>query len=147
MKKIELIVLGISLGITFLVSALFGFAGSSLIGTFWSWFWVSFLVQLILFVSTNSFLLQKDKALTDQLSVQTLEQLSKFTIKLTCSYCQQTNIVPIQLNQKNTFKCEGCNQINNVVMQFTATPLTTPVQSIKNQLESIEITSLESEKI
>jgi hypothetical protein len=138
MKKTELLILGTSLIITSLISTVFGFAGSSIIGTFWSWFWLSNAVQLILFVSINSILLQRDRAITEQLNVQAFEQFSKFSIKLVCSYCQQTNVTPIQLNQKNTFKCESCNQVNGVFMQFTATPLTTPVDSIKHNLNSAE---------
>jgi hypothetical protein len=147
MKKTELIILAISLGITGVISTLFGFAGSALVGSFWSWFWITSLIQVVLFLVVNSFLLQKDKFASEQLGVQALEELSKFTVKLTCAYCQQSNTTPIQLNQRNTFKCEGCNQINGVAMQFTATPLTTPVQSITSQLETIEITSSVAEKI
>jgi hypothetical protein len=145
MNRLELIILSVSVGITIIVSTLFGFAGSSLIGTFWSWFWISALVQAILFATVNSFLYQKDRIIADQLSVLSLEQLSKFSIRIFCSYCQQQNTTPIQLNQKNSFKCESCNQVNGIVMQFTATPLTTPVESIKHNIESIEIKAIDSQ--
>jgi hypothetical protein len=50
MNKLALIVTGISLGITCLFSTLFGFAGSTIIGTFWGWFWISLLTQFVIFV-------------------------------------------------------------------------------------------------
>lgn len=136
MNKLTLTVLGISLGTTCLVSALFGFAGSSIIGTFWGWFWISLLVQFIGFVAYNSFLIQRDQAINQQAEIETLDKLAKFTIKVTCAYCQQANVAPIQLNQRNTFKCESCNQVNGISMQFMATTLTSPIESVKLPVEN-----------
>ena len=131
MKKIEFLIVGISLAITSIISALFGFAGTTLIGTFWGWFWISVLVQVLLFVAVNSFLLQKQSTTLRMTELEELELLSKFTITLSCGYCKQNNLVPIQLNQRNTFKCESCNQTNSVTMQFAAVPLTTPLESVQ----------------
>ena len=136
MNKLTLTVLGISLGTTCLVSTLFGFAGSSIIGTFWGWFWISLLVQFIGFVAYNSFLIQRDQAINQQAEIETLDKLAKFTIKVTCAYCQQANVTPIQLNQRNTFKCESCNQVNGISMQFMATTLTSPIESVKLPVEN-----------
>ena len=136
MKRPEILILAISIAITCLISTLFGFAGSALIGTFWSWFWIASLIQVLLFVGVNSFLIQKDNALQQQNELLELQTLSKFTIALSCGYCQQSNTVPIQLNQRNTFKCESCNQTNSVTMQFTAVPLTTPIESVKIPIEN-----------
>lgn len=131
MNKLTWIVLFGSISITSLISTLFGFAGQTIVGTFWGWFWISFLVQFVLFVAYNSYLIQKDNIALQSAEIQALEQLSKFAVKLTCAYCQQSNLVPIQLNQRNVFKCDGCNQVNGVSMQFMATTLTTPVESVK----------------
>jgi hypothetical protein len=131
MKKPEYIILVLSLLGTSIISTVFGLAGSAIIGTFWGWFWISFTLQIIGFLVWNSYLLQKQTSLYEQNELEFLEQLSKFTINLACSYCKQQNIVPIQLNQKNTFKCEACNQVNGVYMQFGATTLTTPLESVK----------------
>lgn len=136
MNKLTWIVLFGSVAITSLISTLFGFAGQTIIGTFWGWFWISFLIQFIIFVAYNSYLIQKDNIALQSAEIQALEQLSKFAVKLTCSYCQLSNLVPIQLNQRNTFKCDGCNQVNGVSMQFMATTLTTPVESVKLPVES-----------
>jgi hypothetical protein len=112
-------------------------------GTFWGWFWLSFLVQFIGFIAWNSYLLQREKEVQFKLELEELETLSKFVVRLTCSYCGLNHDVPIRLNVKNTFKCTNCNQTNGVYMQFNATQLTTPIESVKIPLpgeqESIEI--------
>jgi hypothetical protein len=136
MNKTIALVIGISVGLTCLISTLFGFAGSSIIGTFWGWFWVTFLIQFVGFVVFNSYLIQRDSLQQQQVELEALDKLSKFTIKLTCAYCQQYNTTPIQLNQKNTFKCESCNQVNGVSMQFMATTLTSPIESVKIPIEN-----------
>lgn len=131
MNKLTFIVLISSIALTSLVSTLFGFAGRTIIGTFWGWFCISMLLQFLLFVAYNSYLIQRDDVALQKAEIETLEQLSKFTVKLSCAYCQQPSVTPIQLNQRNTFKCESCNQVNGVSMQFMATTLTTPIQSVK----------------
>ena len=136
MNKTILLVIGISVGLTCLISTLFGFAGSAIIGTFWGWFWVTFLVQFVGFIVFNSYLIQRDSLQQQQVELEALDKLSKFTIKLTCAYCQQYNTTPIQLNQKNTFKCESCNQVNGISMQFMATTLTSPIESVKIPIEN-----------
>jgi hypothetical protein len=137
--KLTLTVAGISIGITTGLSTLFGLAGSAIIGTFWGWFWISFLLLIIGFAVVNSFLIQRDNVLNQKLELDALDKLSKFTIKLTCAYCQQPNITPIQLDRKNTFKCESCNQVNGVSMQFMATTLTTPIEAVKIPIHNSSI--------
>jgi hypothetical protein len=136
MNKNIILLVSISLGTTFLVSSLFGLAGSTIIGTFWGWFCVSLLVQFIVFGIANSYLIQRDYIAIQQQDLEALDKLSKFSIRISCGYCEQANTIPIQLNQKNTFKCESCNQVNGVSMQFMATTLTTPVESVKIPIEN-----------
>ena len=136
MNKTIALVIGISVGLTCLISTLFGFAGSTIIGTFWGWFWVTFLIQFVGFIVFNSYLIQRDSLQQQQVELEALDKLSKFTIKLTCAYCQQYNTTPVQLNQKNTFKCESCNQVNGISMQFMATTLTSPIESVKIPIEN-----------
>lgn len=136
MNKTAFAVLTGSIALTSLVSTLFGFAGSTIIGTFWGWFWVSLLFQFIGFVAYNSFLIQRDDIAMQRAEIETLDKISKFTIKLNCAYCQQLSVTPIQLNQRNTFKCESCNQVNGISMQFMATTLTTPIESVKIPIEN-----------
>jgi hypothetical protein len=135
-KNPELIVFSVSLLATIVVSTIFGFAGGTLVGGFWSWFWISLLTQIIGFFVINSILLQKQQNIQRVLEIEEIGQLAKFTISLNCAYCKQVNSTPIVLNQKNTFKCVSCNQVNGVFMQFTATTLTTPID-LKPQLKDV----------
>jgi hypothetical protein len=137
-NRTELLLITVSFTLTFLFSAIFGFAGSSIYGKFWGWFWVSFLIQVIGFAAWNSYLSQKEFVANQKAEIEALEQFSKFAVQLTCAYCKQSNTVPIQLNQKNTFKCSSCNQANGVYMQFAATTLTTPIESVKLPLPEAE---------
>jgi hypothetical protein len=130
MTKLEVKVLTYSLLLTCGTAALFGFAGSTIIGTFWSWFWISLLIMFLGFISYNSFLIQKDNISLQEAEVEALKHISKISVKVTCAYCQIPNVSAIQLNQKNTFKCESCNQVNGIAMQFMATTLTTPLESV-----------------
>jgi hypothetical protein len=134
-NRTEILIVALSILITCVFSAIFGFAGSSIYGKFWGWFWVTFLLQVIGFAVWNSFLSQKEFNAQQEAEINALEQLSKFSVQLTCAYCKQPNTTPIQLNQKNTFKCGSCNQVNGVFMQFTSTTLTTPVEGVKLPIE------------
>lgn len=138
MKKPELLILLTSLGVTLTISALFGAAGRALAGSFFGWFWISLLCQFVIFVTWNSYLIQKDRNTQMRLSIDEMEALSKFNVRLSCAYCSQQHDVPIRLNSKNSFKCESCNQSNGVFMQFTATTMTTPIESVKIPLPESE---------
>lgn len=138
MSKTTLIkILSLSVGITIGLSILFGLAGSTIIGTFWGWFWLSFLGQVVVFALANSYFLQKDSIVVQQIENEALDKLSKFTIRLSCAYCGTSNTLPIILGQKNTFVCESCNQTNSVSINFMATTITTPIESLAfSKLES-----------
>jgi hypothetical protein len=128
LNKFELLIASISICITIVVSSIFGAIGPIIAGTFWSWFALSFVFQIICFFVANSFLVQRERVSEELLQLQTLDKLANFTVQLSCAYCKQPNNVIIQLNQKNTFKCESCNQTNGVFMQFSSTTLTTPIE-------------------
>lgn len=130
MKKPEIVIIALSLLGTSIISALLALAASTLIGSFWSWFVITFVLQIIGFSVWNSLLIQKQNNFLRETELAELEQLSKFSIKISCAYCSQPNDCQIQLNQKNTFKCQSCNQVNGIYMQFTATTLTTPIEGV-----------------
>jgi len=126
----ESLVILISLGFTALVSVLVGMGGYMISGKFLGYFIIAFCAQLIIFAIVNTFLLRKDTVETLELLNKQMEQISKFTVRLTCSYCSQQNVVPIVLNQENRYKCDSCNQVNGVKMQFFSTQITTPLTKI-----------------
>ena len=131
MKKFEYLVIGTSLGLTVLFSTLFGIAGSLIAGTFFSWFLMSFLLIVICFLIVNSYFINRDQQVTELIELEALKEMTKISVRLSCAYCQQINSTPVFLNQKNTFKCESCNQVNGVSIQFLATALTTPIESVQ----------------
>jgi hypothetical protein len=139
----ETLVLLISIGFTALVSILIGTAGYMIAGKFWGFFIISFCVQFIIFAIINTFLLRKDAIESVAIVNEQLDKLSKFTVRLTCSYCSQNNVVLIVLNQENRYKCDSCNQVNGIKMQFFSTQITTPLTKIlqSGPDESIQTTS------
>ena len=142
MNRFEIITIAISLLITAIFSCLVGFAGASLYGPFWSWFTLSFLIQVVVFVVWNSYLIQKDNQLAARAEFETMKTNPTIGARLTCAYCNQSNDVQVQLNKKNTFKCVSCNQVSGIVIQLTSTTLTTPMDSVKlpiSQTETAEI--------
>jgi hypothetical protein len=141
MRKFEFIIVLLSFAITLFFSFVIAFAGSFIHGTFWGWFGVSFALQVIGFICWNSYLIQRDNAINQQNDIEELRAMSNISIRLTCAYCSQANEVPIRLNRKNTFKCDSCNQVNGVFMQFTATTVTTPIESVKLPISETDSTN------
>jgi hypothetical protein len=125
-----LVIVGLSLLFTGVVSGVVGLGGHLLGGNFWGWFTLAFGVQFVAFAVINTILQRKDTIEGAKIVNEQLEALSKFTVQLTCAYCKQPNAVPITLNQENRFKCGSCNQINAVKMQFIAAQITTPLQKV-----------------
>jgi hypothetical protein len=135
-------VIGISLLITTLISTLLGTSWYLFTNHFWSGFIGSYCLQFIVFAVVNTFLARKDAIISSKLFTEQLEALSKFSINLTCSYCKHPAVVPIRLDQENRFKCEQCNQVNGVKMQFLSTQITIPLEKVVLPVE--EATSLKS---
>jgi hypothetical protein len=136
-----LIIVGLSLLFTGVVSGVVGLGGHLIGGSFWGWFILAFGIQFIAFAVINTVLQRKDTIEGAKIVNEQLEALSKFTVQLTCAYCKQPNAVPITLNQENRFKCGSCNQVNAVKMQFLAAQITTPLQKVVmpvGENESIE---------
>lgn len=137
----ESLVILLSLGFTALVSLVVGIGGLLITGKFWGFFFIAFGVQFVVFAIINTFLQRKDTIEGVKIVNEQLEALSKFTVRLSCAYCQTQNVTPIQLNQENRFKCVSCNQVNSVKMQFIAAQITTPLEKITMPLtdESIDV--------
>lgn len=137
-KRPEFLVVGVSLLITTLISLGVGIGGSLITGQFWGFFLLAFVLQFVIFAIVNTFLIRKDQTEGTRLINQQLEAVSKHVLKLSCAYCKTINVVPVVLNQENRFKCESCNQVNGVKMQFFATQITTPLKKITFPLEETD---------
>jgi hypothetical protein len=141
LNKPIVVIIGLSLLFTTVVSGVVGVGGYLLAGYFWGWFILAFGIQFIAFAIVNTVLQRKDTIEGAKIVNEQLEALSKFTIQLLCAYCKQTNTTPITLNQENRFQCNSCNQINAVKMQFFAAQITTPLNKVVmpvGENESIE---------
>jgi hypothetical protein len=128
--KPEILVTLISLGFTLLVSTVIGIGGVLITGKFWGYFLIAIGLQIIAFAVINTFLQRKDTIEGTKIINEQLEALSKFTVKLSCAYCQVPNTTPIQLNQENRFKCESCGQVNSIKMHFFTAQVTTPLTKL-----------------
>jgi hypothetical protein len=124
------LIVALSLLLTTGISALIGVGGYLLFSSFWGTFIIAFGLQFVVFAIINGFLQRKDLIEGTKIINEQLEAISKFTVRLTCSYCKKPNMVPILLDQENRFKCESCNQVNGVKMQFFATQITTPLNNV-----------------
>lgn len=130
LNKPEILVIGVSLFFSSLVSSVFGLAGWLIADKFWGFFLIAFVLQFVIFAIVNTFLRRKDFIETTKLINEQLEATSKHLINLSCAYCQTTNTVPLVLNEENRFKCESCNQVNGIKMQFFSTQITTPLKKV-----------------
>ena len=130
LNKPEVVVITISTLFSSLVSSVFGLAGWLVIGKFWGFFLMALSLQFVVFAIINTFLRRKDFIETTKLINEQLEATSKHLINLSCSYCQISNTMPIVLNEENRFKCESCNQVNGIKMQFFSTQITTPLRKV-----------------
>jgi hypothetical protein len=132
----NIIITLISLGLTGLFATLSAFAGSAIIGSFWGWFWITVLLMVIIFALVNTYFLRKDAELQQLVETRLVNEIIKTSIAINCSYCHISNVVPVQIGEKNTFMCESCNQVNKITIQFVSTALTTPLETVKIPLES-----------
>lgn len=129
-KKVETIVVLLSICLTLFISSVVGLGAYLLIGKFLGPFVIAFAVQVILFAIVNTRQLKNDEFKAAKLYNERLQTLSKFVVRLSCAYCKVSNSVPIHLNNENRFKCEGCNQVNGIKMQFITTQVTTPLDKM-----------------
>lgn len=136
-KTPEVLVITLSIVFTGVVSALIGAGGTLLSLNFWGTFFVAFGIQVVIFFIVNTVLQKKDEEINTKLINEQLNALSKYIIRLTCSYCGKPGNVPVVLNRENRFKCEFCQQTNGVKMQFFSTQITTPLEKITVPVEEI----------
>jgi len=129
-NKPETVIIVLSFLLTLLVSSVFGLGTYFIWGNFLGGLFLGFGLQLIGFAVFNSILLRKDAITATKLLNEQLETISKYSLKLQCSYCKKPNITPIRLDQENRFVCEFCKQVNGIKMQFLTTQITTPLEKV-----------------
>ena len=128
MKKEQVIVIGLST-LVILVPALL-IASAFFIAK--HWFLIPFLVSAAAFwiagQISNMFFDYKTTVDLQKLRLKEIEMLNEQSIETSCSYCKDRNVVPIRLNERNTFSCKACKQTNLVIFQFATAQITTPLQ-------------------
>ena len=81
MKKPEIVIIGLSLLGTSVISALLALAASTLIGSFWSWFIITFVLQIIGFSIWNSLLIQNKIIFYDKRSLLNSNSFQSLVLK------------------------------------------------------------------
>jgi hypothetical protein len=94
---------------------------------FWLWFFTTFGILFVLGLLSNNFLNRKTNKEILQLQNNIANLTSQQAIEISCSYCKTENIIPILLNQRNTFICKKCHHDNLVIFQFMAAQISTPL--------------------
>lgn len=129
-KKPETVVLVLSVCFTLLVSGVVGLCTYFILDNFVAPFVLATILQLVVFAVVNTRQIKKDEVELAKIYNERLQVLSRLTVRLSCAYCKVPAQVPVQLNTENRFKCESCNQINGIKMQFFTTQITTPLDKI-----------------
>jgi hypothetical protein len=47
-----------------------------------------------------------------------------------CSYCEESNFIPIRLDERNEFDCDKCKEKNAVHISVTSSRITTPLDKL-----------------
>jgi hypothetical protein len=128
MNKEKTIVISLSL-LAILIPALLISAALFMV---WKNFWLIFLIVLaicwIIGQVSNMFFQQKATVEVEKLRLKLTEINNQQSAEVPCAYCKDRNLVPIRLNQRNTFSCKQCKQTNLIVFQFATAQITTPLE-------------------
>lgn len=113
---------------SFLISFGFYFIAPSL---FYSIFWITFGCTLIVMEPINRILRRKsvdsEKAAMDS-AIELGKLNGKQSVALECEYCGVKNPVKIELNAENAFRCKDCKNDNKVLIQFTTSRMSIPLE-------------------
>lgn len=75
----------------------------------------------------------KIHSLNQEISKRLLDQ----TLEVSCAYCGYKHIIPIKVDERNTFECKNCKQISLIVFQFTTAQLTTPILDTEKNIQQV----------
>lgn len=118
----------LSLLVTLLPSFLIALAIFSFFGNFWAWFCITYSFIFLVGIISNNFIQKKINRDIIKLQTRLHEVSNQQSVEVSCSYCKMRNVVPVYLNQRNTFKCSKCQQVNLVIFQFAAAQVTVPLE-------------------
>jgi len=103
--------LSLTLFVSTLIAAILHFVGVNFIASFL----VTTIVQFIVFYTVGSVLDFINEIKMKQINAMRIAEFSKQSMEVTCPcYKKNKEIVPVVLNNKNTYKCSACEKTNSV---------------------------------
>lgn len=112
-----------SLAITCAVSLGVAYLASSFEISFWKTFIAVSLVQLAGWQIVDHFTAIKIRQL--QQKAQEIDSMQMLPVP--CAGCKTTNIVPVRLDEDNSFDCTNCNKTNSIYIETQTAIATTPI--------------------
>jgi hypothetical protein len=137
----------VSLFITSIISTLFGFGFSSIVG-FWQAFAIAAGLQIIIALIYKSFRIEQQSSSSNDVEQQFNDLLSLSTISFTCPCSKYTFTEEVFAGTVNIFKCPECN--SNVKVNLNAsTVLQTNVLNtdITNDVQAVLESNVDSESV
>jgi hypothetical protein len=119
--------LGLSLGLTFLISIGIGFVLKDLIG-FWQGLTAAIILHFLFFYFFNPDKKSNTLVAAEQAAFDNLIQTQ--TVSVNCPCGQNPMLVPIILNSENIFTCEKCLSKFRVNTVFESVLLTEPLNIV-----------------
>ena len=129
-----------SVGLTVVVSGCVGLFLTNFNLEFWSSFVFVTVIQIVgwnIFQYIQERNMAKFQAEQDQ---QFFANLAKQSASLPCQACKKESLVPIRLDDVNTFDCDHCKVTNAVYVDISTAITTTPL----TKLETIRINETET---
>ena len=123
-------------GITTVVSVVFGYTLKTFFGGWLDAFVFAFLLQLIGHYFYNDIKIRKDALAQEKLINERFDILSRNFVKFNCPCGDNIFEEIIYPGEENTFVCEKCNQLIKVNMELTPVLVTTPLAV--NPIEKLE---------
>jgi hypothetical protein len=129
MNKQSIALIVLSLVVIILPATVIALILGGFFGHFWSWFGLSCAILFVIGQLSNSFFSKKMNIDIIRLQTRLEEIANQQNVEVSCAYCRTRNITPVYLNQRNTFTCSKCKQVNLIIFQFAAAQVTVPLES------------------
>lgn len=96
------------------VSGIFALIGFFTGGNLFQWFFVSLVMQFIVFFLFNITLKTIVQLRINKLEVDRLNAIDENRVILKCAVCGEPNEVVIKVGKVNEFRCEKCKSLNRI---------------------------------
>ena len=120
-----------SIGITLGISAVLAGTMTFFNVLFWPSFIIITIAQIIVWQIVKYVVDVRAAVKNKEIESDLMKQYMANEVVVPCSGCKKENLVPIQLNKSNNFKCSHCDLQNVIYISLEAAQVTTPVDSLK----------------